>query len=524
MTHFTHDNWSTWFEHLSSPLSENRCGEDLKYEEDFKYLKTAFSGVNELDCKKVFVTGTSLLSEKSKDLRIVSYVLCASANDFGLEGVTFGLNLFNHYVGEYFKDVHPIKAKAKAAVHTWLLGQQGRIIALCETNKLDQPEQIVALLQALKTYSLTTVRALDENAGPLSDLKQWAEKLSKKFPVVEKVEKVEEVETQPVNKQSEQDVSSTQQPLVPQIKQAPEPVVQQPVVVSTTVDSDSQYNEMLRKLLAFDKDNSNLKRLIAMSRAARWSDIKLPPNENGKTRIPAPRNTALAPIKNALANDEFMVALNAAEGLFMEGAMHFNLDLQVMVLAALQGLNQKQAVSNLELSLYQVLINFPKLTNLSYDDGTPFCSANSKEKLNDIAEKFSGSGHANNDDDMFSKIEGDAKALVADGKLEQALALVNTLPSSSQFETGKQTLIKAKLCLAAERYDFAAPMLSSLVELVERSDIGQWQQSFSMQVWRSAVVCFDTLSEDSTDEHAVLSQQLKKKMILTQPEVALGWI
>lgn len=528
--HFTHENWPTWLEHLSSPLAESACGDDLKYEEDFKYLKTAFSGVNELDCKKVFVTGTSLLAEKSKDLRISSYVLCAAANDFGIEGITYGLTLLNTLVAQYKDEVHPLKIKARAAVHTWLLGQQPRIIALAQQNDVNNPEQIKALIDVLNVYSSDTAICFDENAGPLSELRHWAEKLSITYPIVTKTiaakPQVQSANEQTLaenqsniahensadeaNSLSEQEVNITQTPKVN---------------AASSVESDSQYLETVRKLLSFDKEKSNINRLICLARAIRWADLKLPPHEQGKTRIPAPRGSAFAPIKNALANENYLEALLSAEALFMEGAMHFNLDLQAMVFTALTGLNQKQTIKNFSLSLFQLTQQFPQLANLRYDDGTPLCSAKTKDFLVQISADFSTPEAANTtEDDRYIDIEKQGKQLVADSKLMQALLLTNDLPAKTTFELAQQQLLKAKFCLFDENYDFAEPILQSLLKTVELAELKQWQPDFAMQVWRNAVLCFETLSTDKNDEYFQLTKQLKKQMILTQPEVALGWI
>ncbi|QBG34915.1 TssA family type VI secretion system protein [Litorilituus sediminis] len=528
--HFTHENWSTWLEQLTSPLAESICGEDLKYEEDFKYLKTAFSGVNELDCKKVFVTGTSLLAEKSKDLRISSYVLCAAANDFGIEGITYGLALFNKLVGQYKEEVHPLKIKARAAVHTWLLGQQQRIIALAQQNEINNPEQIKALIDELNVYSSETVICFDENAGPLSELRHWAEKLSITYPVVaKKVAAKQDAQLAVEQALPENPSKLTNENNVAQ----PSSTSEKEVNVSQTanvnkafsVESNSQYLDTVRKLLAFDKEKHNINRLICVARAIRWSDVKLPPHEQGKTRIPAPRAAAFAPIKNALANESYLEALLSAEALFMEGAMHFNLDLQAMVFAALTGLNQKQTIKQFSLALFQLTQQFPQLANLRYDDGSPLCSAKTKDLLAQISAEFSTTEAAGLAvDDCYDEIESQGKQLVADNKLAQALSLITDLPATTHFELAKQQLIKAKFCLLDENYDFAEPILQSLLKTVELAELERWQPDFAMQVWRNALLCFETLSTDKDDEYFKLTEQLKKQMILTQPEIALGWI
>ncbi|MBU2894377.1 TssA family type VI secretion system protein [Colwellia sp. D2M02] len=520
--HHTHDNWSAWLEQLSSPLGDIACGEDLKYEEDFKYLKSSFSGVSELDCKHIFITATRLTSDKSKDLRIASYLLFAAASEYGVAGLASGLALFNHFVESFLPDVHPTKDKARKAVHTWLLGQQNRIIALAEQQGQFAPELIVELQQQLNKYAHENVRKLDQDAGPLSDFMQWADKLQKKYPViVEKVETVKPEASQAVEKHTVSSESADQAQNVT-AQNVSHSAVAAPL---QNIESDTQFAEMLRKLLAFDKEKQNIARLMRLSRAARWSDIKLPPNEQGKTRIPAPRSTAFSPISNALNNDDYFNALMLGEALFMEGAMHFNLDLQAMQLNALKGLGNPVVIKQLELELYQLTSRFPQLSQLTYDDGSALCSAKTKDIISDIAGQFNqidSAAGANNTE--FEQAEATAKEQVEQGKLDNALVTLGALPASDAFTQANVQLLKAKMCLLSERYDFAAPMLVELVQKIDKHELGQWQPAFCMQVWRNAVLCFDTLAASGDDALAGKSQTLKQKMILTQPEVALGWI
>ncbi len=525
MEHYTHDNWTMWLDHLCSPFSEIPCGEDLKYEEDFKYLKSSFSGISELNCKAIFITGTKLLSEKSKDLRIVSYVLFGAASEYGVEGLVNGLTLLNRFVEQFWTEVHPVKEKARKAVHTWLLSQQSRIVALAEQQGHFDGEQIVKLQQQLALYSNVTVRQIDSDAGPLSELVAWAEKLHKKYPIstpepaVEKVnEALSETVSEGLNKTTAANVQASEAASVTP--------AQKTVNGSTqAIDTDTQFTAVLRQLLSFDKGNNNLARLVALSRAARWSDIKLPPNEQGKTRIPAPRSTAFSPMLNALANDDYLNAFMQGEALFMEGALHFNLDLQVMQLNALKGLGKMTVVSQLEFLLYQLNSRFPQLSQLTYEDGSALCSAKTKDVITDIAAQFSQTNaSASADNDAFEQVESKAKTYVEQGKLESALAIINELCTSNAYGRAQLLLMRAKMCLLAERYDFAKPMLVELINTVDKHQLGQWQPSLCMQIWRSAVLCFDTLAAKGDDDLAEQAQALRQKMILTQPEVALGWI
>jgi len=523
---YTHDSWQAWYDNLSAPFNKMPCGEDLKYEDDFKFLKSSFSEIEALDHKKIFTLATGLLSEKSKDLRIASYVCCAASGEFGVEGLTFALKLFNHFIAEYFEQVHPISARAKKGVHTWLLSQQLIMITALENIANYQPEQLIALQEELSIYGSVSVRKLDENAGPLSDIANWLVKIIKANPVEVAAPVV--LESKPEKNEAIKQVNSTDTQNNANDTQSDVVAVSQATgttnVAAQVLESDSDYLSLIRKLLTFDKDQNNTTRFIQLARATRWSNLKLPPNENGKTRLPAPRAGVFVPIKNSLDNQDFNEALLKAEALFMEGAMHFNMDLQALVISALKGLNKQDALSQLELTIFGIINNYPQLLNLQYEDGSGFCSPTSKETIQAIKQQFSVSTDSTVADDEFATIQQKAIELVDKKQLEQALNLTKTLIVNTEFDQARVLLIKAQLCLKAERYDFAEPLLQQLLTQIEQHDLGQWHSDFCMQVWRNSVLCFSTLSTKARDHYDGLASNLKQKMILTQPERALGWL
>ena len=511
----THNNWQLWLDELVAPLSGLACGEDLKYEETFKNLKASSSGVGEVDFKVMFIQATDLLQNKSKDLRIVSYLCLAATSEFGVQGLISSLKLFNQLLADFTDDVHPLKERMRSAVNTWFLQQQERLKGIAQGHAAT-PEQWAELDAVLAVYNQNSVPLLDSESGPLSTLNEWTGEQMKRNPVVKSIAPA--VVSQDPVKQDRTEVTATS-------KAAPvETSPKQMASISVSdISNDTAYLSAIRELLNFDKEQKNIERVIKLSRAARWAGLKIPANENGKTRLPAPRAAAFAPIENALASEQPEQALLLAEGLFMEGAMQFNLNLQMLVLSALKQLNKGKLSYWLEQQLINLTSQFPLLTHLQYDDGTGLCSPANKETLLEIANAQtpeSTSSQGNVFDEQYSLLAEE----VAQGQLSAALSKVEQLSTPTGFDQAQSQLLKAKLLLKAEHHEHALAILTELLEQIETFQLAKWQQHFCMEVWRFAKQCYANLSLADSDEMSLAAKRISQRMMVTNPAQAIAWI
>lgn len=170
----THNSWQLWLDELAAPLQGLPCGEDLKYEETFKSLKASSSGVGEVDFKVMFIQATDLLQNKSKDLRIVSYLCLAATSEFGVQGLISSIKLFNKILADFSNDVHPLKERMRSAVNTWFLQQQERLKGISQSHSATA-EQWAELDAVLTDYNQHSVPLLDSESGPLSTLNEWTD-------------------------------------------------------------------------------------------------------------------------------------------------------------------------------------------------------------------------------------------------------------------------------------------------------------------------------------------------------------
>ena len=108
-------------ESLLSPISsESPCGEDLSFSNEFHAIKIAKTQDDPLldqgdwvaepkqaDWHFVHQKSVELLTEKSKDLRLLSWLLEAWSNLYGFEGITKALELMHRTLNDYWLQLHP---------------------------------------------------------------------------------------------------------------------------------------------------------------------------------------------------------------------------------------------------------------------------------------------------------------------------------------------------------------------------------------------------------------------------------
>ena len=104
------------------PISEqHKCGEDLSFSNDFHEIKQAktqddilldqgdwVTEPKQADWSFVAIKSTELLQNKTKDIRLFTWITEAWAHLYGFEGIEKGLTLSYRILEEYWLDLHPL--------------------------------------------------------------------------------------------------------------------------------------------------------------------------------------------------------------------------------------------------------------------------------------------------------------------------------------------------------------------------------------------------------------------------------
>ena len=490
---------------LVTPIQpDNPVGEDPRYSDTFSDLKSEIEKKSDVDFERIRALSEQILSEQAKDIRVASYLMLSMARQDGFEGLARGMTLLLQLIQTYGEDIHPSRSKAKQSALRWF--QQEKILNFAQkaTNSVsgEIAEQAAAVYDALFS-------ALSESAGePMSwpELYKWIQSQQPK----------KQPEPEPTKPQSSGD--QPQEPATASQTSAPLP--------KGAIQSTTQYQQSVRQLMGYYREQGSYEKQIALACTVQWIGLTLPPNEDGKTRLPAPRATSLTRIQNAIDNQQWEEGLVAAIDAFMEPSGNFLFDIMKQAADCAQQMNQA-AINQLILSQLLLLTKkFPKLLQLRFDNDEPFASAKVTAWLEQNQQSGTQTGQAA---DRLSEWLQEARALAESDSLSVALVWLSEQATSSQLERIQNDFCKAQLCVEQDRSNLATPLLLQLVKDVDRFHLAGTAPQTAMQIWRTLyrLLKEQLTSIEQDDQRLDMESQierLRSLMCTTDVASAIQWL
>jgi type VI secretion system protein VasJ len=169
------DKLTPLLEDVSRPISgDDPVGEDISYDDDFQALKDVIDQISSVNPEGVdydYIAATSqrLLGQKSKDLRVSTYLALALAKTEGYRGLLEGLLAQKLLMEGFWEVMYPPLRRMRA--------RQGALQFMAErltqetqtmTPELDDKEAIAGALDVLKDVQGFTMEAMGEEAPMLS--------------------------------------------------------------------------------------------------------------------------------------------------------------------------------------------------------------------------------------------------------------------------------------------------------------------------------------------------------------------
>jgi type VI secretion system protein VasJ len=187
------------------------------------------------------------------------------------------------------------------------------------------------------------------------------------------------------------------------------------------------------------------------------------------------------------------------EKAMQEPGFQFWLDLQQVAHGALvsSGPAFRQAADAVVDETMQLLGRAPGLVDLSFNDGTPFVSFETREWLDEHSSSSDeSSGTAKETDDETKEVVRNAATLAADGKLNEALTTLSHAAGSARSGAKRFTyeLAKARLLRKSGNDQLARNVLSELNERIVRSEIDEWDPDTAVELWTEMIAAFGKLA------------------------------
>ena len=513
------DSLVSWTQTFREPISgENPCGDSVKYEPEFQTLETEIAKLESLTAEKVDwriveQSATQILTEKSKDLLVTSYLAGALIESQGLAGLQSGLALVQAMVGDFWEGMYPPlkRIRGRQAALNWLIEKSVVFVNGMADQAVDL-DTINALYDAVSTLDTELSEKMADKAPnmtdlirPLRNMRKSAQAAAAAQPAPEPAPQAAPApEAAPAQAAAAAPAAPAPAPAAPApaapapapAAPAPAPAAPAPTMDAVAVGTDGdakkavrQVQDALRKLATFYAQQAKPDpKAFRFSRMALWMTIDaIPPNKEGKTQLPAPAAATLKKVRDAFDQGDFAQVLETAEKLASRMPYWFEGHrLVAMALEQMGGLHKKQS-DTIVAELRNFLERLPGIVDLAYTDGTPFIDEATRMWIdNTVMASASGGGNATAESgDELAEIEREATQLAAKGKLDEAIVILQQqlFQAKSKRTEYRVRLAMGELLLSSGNHTAALPILKRVTDFMSASGIAEWEPDMASRAY-----------------------------------------
>jgi len=500
-------------------------GEDAK--EDPVYLDlraeieklTALSSLaGEIDWKGIKRSSLEILTVKSKDLSVASYLSLALFQLHGFGGLADGVEILHKYLAEDWDGIFPLRPKARSSAVQWLFL---RLPPFVETRSVDPANAPIlpALQEQLKAFQ----RIVYERMPDTVSFQELNEALTPHFDALPAIP------TAPVTPSSApvRDETTPQQQQTETTTQLPPPP--QPVDTGVPAAADELLDRIrllippLRQADAFSPVPYRLLRSLKWDTVAALPPVDPGATNPGTTRVPAPRGQQQAALESLFEAASWAELLRASEAAFQEATGTWWLDLHRYTAAALEGLDPNKAGARaaevVKEDLARFLRRLPALPTLFFAERStarktsqgvvekervPFASDATRQWIETLpvdsgepsgAPVFLPSPSRGTESGEPSLSPADAKAVQEMLTRQQLGAAFEILQAAvdragtlrARFRT---RLAAARLCLQANQAAWSRSLLEELLQESESFTFENWEPETAADLYQLLALCY----------------------------------
>ncbi|MCU7843207.1 MAG: TssA family type VI secretion system protein [Candidatus Thiodiazotropha sp. (ex Monitilora ramsayi)] len=477
---------------LMLPIGDNGAGEDPRYGDDFNAVKLEIDRLSDTDYAEVVRLCKRILQEESKDLRVAGYFLMAKIFTEGFNGLIEGTQLYHDLIKRYGLDCHPQREIAKLQAIGWLNNE--KLAAFVKKISLENDSERAAIsgLKALiESLNSEIISLHGSEAMTWTSLNPWVEKNQPSDPEVPVAVSDNAVET---------------------LQMVPADVME--------ITSELSFTRTAEDLLSYLVKSGDWQRLVAMSRALKWSSMILPANENGRTKIQPPREQIIIETQASVESDISVEKLAELESCFMETGSQFYFDLQKQEVEVANTVGRRDIAKLIEEYLRQLVDREPGLLHLTYSDGTPFASEPTRRWISNMKTEQKSDTDCRSDESDLQVRLNELVGQVGSSDLISVIDKMGQIEPRDQSEAFRIGLTKVDLCINAGRGDLALPLAEHLEILVEKYRLQEWHQPLALSLWDKLLVILQN-SSDETPAVRKRIEELKGKICTTDLGFAL---
>jgi type VI secretion system protein VasJ len=466
---------------LLAPIAgANPAGSDISYDTDFEAIKAEIDKLSSVDnaepaWTKIQELGTLLLSQKGKDLRVVSWMGVAKVKTHSWVGFAEALVLYETLARSFWDTMYPEARRARARVNAfaWMADMVHQHLLPRDVTFADG-DAVRAADEVLKDLDqLLADKLADAYTGP-GQLRSLLRDKLRSIP--EPVKAAPEVVAAPPGE------AAAGAPVAPPAPAAPAG----PSGIDDVANAASAGGRVLLDCAALLRAADATRAwAYKLQRWGAWVSLEeAPPAEEGRTFIPSPGEGTRKQLEDLRDNQKWFDLLNTAEA--MTSDYLFWLDPHRFVALAMdrigpQFLAAREMVGR-EVTYF--VTRMPAVATLSFSDGMPFADAATHTWLEEEARKWGSGGGgsaasatASAEDEEVAKRLAEAKKMAAEGRLADGLAIALALAdrAADARMRFRGRLAVGKMALDGSKPELARAMLDHLVVDVERFGLETWE-------------------------------------------------
>lgn len=481
-----------------SPVSkESFAGADVRFSNEYEVLESELGKAQsmhesgQVDWLKVLEQSEALLRTQSKDLRVAAWLTWALYQRESFQGLLAGVGLLQHLCKNHWSEIHPIKARTRAASINWLVPRLEQVLSDDVALKEQLPlfRHLAEQLEGLD--AVCTVHLGDE--APL--LLPLCRRL------MSMIRRATDNQLQP----------GPIGAVVAQVKQA----ATQLFTPDAPIENEKEAHKFLRAqqegarpLCAWWlKQKATDIRALRLNRTLLWLAIDVMPERNAEqiTQLRGLPPDKLKAYQDRLQQGSYADLLVELEASLAKAP--FWLDGQRFVWECLQGLNAELAMREVEIHFALFIQRLPGVIELRWHDGAPFADPATRAWIAaQVMPHLHNPGVSPRaeiieDQAPWERALEEAQSILRKDGLKPAVQL---LRQGMQHAHGARErflwrFAMARLCFSAKKYELAKAQLEALDQTLQHPDLNAWEPDLVLQVLHLLHNCCELLPQN----HAV---------------------
>ncbi|MBI4565362.1 MAG: type VI secretion system protein TssA [Planctomycetes bacterium] len=473
---------------------DSPTGASVRYEPEYEKIQLEIEKLqsvaqDQVRWDDVVNLAAEILSQKSKDLLVASYLAAGLLNEAGYSGLATGLGAFKDLIVTFWDKLFPPveKMRGREAAVRWLDERAAKMVTERPQPSESDREALETCVKLLQELGGLLGEKFTESPVGFGDLSRAVE--DKLYAIPAQAAPATDAGGSSETASGDAGAVSAAESYAPPPPEA--------------IDSPDKVREIICKAVEFLKGaNPGDPLAFELERIVLWSPIAEVPD-------PAPAGGDPALIDSwevGLKKKEYQRVLDEAEvRLPMEPLW---LDLNLYATRAMEGLGSafdaaRAAVGAQVAALVQRL---PDLLNLTFEGGVKAAGDLTRQWIENELARSGATRAAPADANRLDETLREARKLATRSKLPAATALVQkemllVPPGRSKF---LWRLGLAKLCADSNKPALAVPQLEALDEESVRIGLEQWEPELATEVVRTLWQCYSSLakSDEAMSEKA----------------------